>query len=130
VGGESDQEGAETAVRQYEIWWASLPPPVGRRPVLLLTRDSAYTVLNKVIVAEVTSTLRNIPVEVQLGPREGLSRKSVANLDNAHVVARSDLEARIGTLPTSRVGEVKRALGYVLDWPELKYRDDDRGHLD
>ena len=58
-------------VRQYEIWWASLPPPVGRRPVLLLSRDSAYAVLNKVIVAEVTSTLRDIPVEVTAGTEGG-----------------------------------------------------------
>lgn len=112
-------------MRQYEIWWASLPPPVGRRPVLLLSRQSAYAVLNKVIVAEVTSTVRDIPVEVRLGPREGLSRRSVVNLDNVHLVARSDLVAKVGTLAVSRVGEVKRALGYALDWPELKYRDDE-----
>ena len=110
-------------MRQYEIWWASLPAPVGRRPVLLLSRDSAYALLNKVLVAEVTSTVREIPVEVHLGPREGLSRRSVANLDNVHVVARAALAARIGRLPASRVGEVKRALGYVLDWSELKYGD-------
>jgi mRNA interferase MazF len=111
-------------VRQYEIWWAKLPPPVGRRPVLLLSRNSAYTVLDKVIVAEVTSTVRDIPVEVWLGPREGLSRRSVANLDNVHVVARSGLASRIGSLPASRVAELKRALGYALDWPELKYGDE------
>ena len=108
-------------MRQYEIWWASLPPPVGRRPVLLLSRDSAYAVLTKVIVAEVTSTLRDIPVEVRLGQREGLARRSVANLDNVHVVARGDLASRVGVLGASRVGELKRALGYALDWPELKY---------
>ena len=112
-------------MRQYEIWWARLPLPVGRRPVLLLSRDSAYAVLNKVIVAEITSTIRDIPVEVHLGPREGLSRRSVANLDNIHVIARSDLASRIGSLPTSRVSELKRALGYALDWPELKYGDCD-----
>jgi len=110
-------------MRQYEIWWASLPHPVGRRPVLLLSRDSAYAVLNKVIVAEVTSTVRSIPVEVPLGRREGLSRLSVANLDNVHVVTRSDLTRKLGVLPATRIGEVKRALGYVLDWPELKYGD-------
>jgi len=110
-------------MRQYEIWWATLSRPVGRRPVLLLSRDSAYSVLNKVIVAEVTSTVREIPVEVRLGPREGLSRRSVANLDNVHVVARSDLAGRIGVLSAARVGEVKRALGYALDWAELKYGD-------
>ncbi len=115
---------AETPLNQYEIWWARLPHPVGRRPVLLLSRNSAYTVLNKVIVAEVTSTIRDIPVEVRLGPKEGLSRRSVANLDNVHVVALSDLASRIGMLSASRVSELKRALGYALDWPELKYGDD------
>jgi mRNA interferase MazF len=110
-------------VKQYEIWWAALPPPVGRRPVLLLSRRSAYDTLNKVIVAEVTSTVRDIPVEVPLGPKEGLSRRSVANLDNVHVVALRDLASRIGVLPPSRVREVQRAFGFVLDWPELKYHD-------
>jgi mRNA interferase MazF len=110
-------------VRQYEIWWAALPPPVGRRPVLLLSRNSAYGLLNKVIVAEVTSTVRDIPVEVRLGPREGLARRSVANLDNIHVVARGDLAGRIGALAADRVAELKRALGFALDWSELKYRE-------
>jgi mRNA interferase MazF len=89
----------------------------------LLSRDSAYAVLNKVIVAEVTATIRDIPVEVRLGPKEGLSRPSVANLDNVHVVALADLGSRIGALSASRVPELKRALGFVLDWPELKYGD-------
>jgi mRNA interferase MazF len=92
--------------------------------VLLLSRNSAYTVLNKVIVAELTSTVRDIPVEVRLGPKEGLPRRSVANLDNVHVVALADLTSRIGTLSAPRVSELKRALGYALDWSELKYRDD------
>lgn len=92
--------------------------------MLLLSRDSAYAVLNKVIVAEVTSTIRDISVEVRLGSREGLPRQSVANLDNVHVLWRRDLVSRIGSLPASRVGELKRALGYALDWPELKYHRD------
>jgi mRNA interferase MazF len=112
-------------MRQYEIWWATLPPPVGRRPVLLLSRNSAYSVLNKVIVAEVTSTIRDIPVEVRLGPREGLPHRCVANFDNVHVVARRDLASKAGSLSASRSKEVKRALGYALDWRELKYLDED-----
>jgi mRNA interferase MazF len=70
--------------------------------VVLLSRDSAYSLLNKVIVAEVTSTVRDIPVEVRLGPREGLPQRSVANLDNV-MPARGDL-TRIGS-SGSRVGE-------------------------
>lgn len=107
-------------MRQYEIRWANLPAPIGRRPVLLLTRTSAYGYLNKVIVAEVTSTIRGIPEEVSVGKREGLRERSVVNLDNVHVVARTLLGHRIGALTADRQREVKRALGYALDWPELK----------
>ena len=54
-------------MRQYEIWWANLPRPAGRRPVLLLSRDGAYAFLNKVVAAEITTTIRRIPIEVPLG---------------------------------------------------------------
>ena len=107
-------------MRQYEIRWASLPAPVGRRPVLLLSRTPAYAYLNKVVVAEVTSTIRSIPQEVSVGRREGLSRPSVINFDNVHVIVKTLLGERIGGLAASRQREVKRAVGYALDWPELK----------
>jgi mRNA interferase MazF len=110
----------DAAVKQYEFRWASLPEPIGRRPVLLLTRSAAYPYLNKVMVAEVTSTIRGIPQEVSVGRREGLSRASVVNFDNVHVVARSLLGGLVGVLARSREPEVKRGLGYALDWPELK----------
>lgn len=107
-------------MKQYEIRWAKLPEPIGRRPVLLLTRTSAYQYLAKVVVAEVTTTVRGIPQEVSLGRREGLERASVANLDNVHVVPQARLGDVIGALDGDRHREIKRALGYVLDWPELK----------
>lgn len=107
-------------MKQYEIRWASLPAPIGRRPVLLLTRTSAYDYLAKIIVAEVTRTIRAIPQEVPLGRSEGLTHMSVANLDNVHVVPLRLIGGMIGRLHTGRHHEVKRALGYALDWPELK----------
>mgnify|MGYP001574389039 FL=1 len=110
----------ETPLKQYEIRWANLPLPIGRRPVLLLTRTPAYAYLAKVIVAEVTTTVRGIPQEVPLGRREGLARPSVANVDNIHVVAKVRIGDLLGMLPDDRHREVKRALGYALDWPELK----------
>jgi len=107
-------------MRQYEIRWASLPEPIGRRPVLLLTRTPAYEYLNKVIVAEVTTTVRGIAQEVIVAAGEGLRATSVVNLDNIHVVAKSIIGRRIGTLARPRHVEVKRALGYALGWPELQ----------
>ena len=107
-------------MRQYELWWAQMPEPIGRRPVLLLSRNPAYEYLTRVIVVEITSTIRNNPVEVVLGSAEGLRHRSVANCDNIHVVARERLLSRIGALRPRRIDEVKRALGFALDWPELK----------
>ena len=106
-------------MRQFEIWWANLPLPVGHRPVLLLSRNDAYQYLNKFIVAEITTTIRGIPVEVRLGRREGLPSPCVANLDNVRAVARQWLQSRAGTLGPLRLHEVKRALGYALGWDEL-----------
>ncbi len=106
-------------MRQFEIWWANLPSPAGRRPVLLLSRNDSYQYLNKFVVAEITTTIRAIPVEVRLGRREGLTSSSVANLDNLRTVARRWLDTRAGSLTPSRHREVKRAMGYALGWDEL-----------
>lgn len=107
-------------MKQFEIWWADLPGPIGTRPVLVLTRTQAHAYLNKAMVAEITRTVRGIAQEVALGPREGLSSRCVANLDNVRMVERAWFTRRAGTLSPSRWHEVKRALGYALDWPELK----------
>jgi mRNA interferase MazF len=104
---------------QFEIWWADLPKPAGRRPVLLLSRDDAYSYLNKFVAAEVSTTIRAIPVEVPLGPREGLPKECVANCDNLRTVSRTALRERISRLHPSREAEVKRAVGYALGWREL-----------
>lgn len=105
--------------RQYDIWWVSLPEPVGRRPVLLLGRTSAFEYLTRALVVEVTTTVRGIPQEVLLGRGEGLPRACVANLDAVRTIPRAALDTRIGRLRARRHLEVKRALGHVLHWPEL-----------
>jgi mRNA interferase MazF len=87
--------------------------------VLLLSRNDAYQYLNKFIVAEITSTIRAIPVEVKVGRREGLPSSCVANFDNVRTVARQWLDSRAGALAPARHREAKRALGYALGWDEL-----------
>ena len=105
---------------QYEVWWADLPGSAGRRPVLLLSRPSAYAYLDRVCVCEITTTARGIPQEVRLGAREGLKRASVASLDNIQMVPKRRLSGRIGRLSPGQALEVKRAVGYAFDWIELK----------
>jgi mRNA interferase MazF len=106
-------------LNQYEIWWADLPKPAGRRPVLLLSRTSAYSYLQKLIVAEVTTNVRGIPIEVPLASREGVTKHCVVNCDNLRTIAKSTLVKKLGSLHPSRYQEVKRAVGYALGWEEL-----------
>ena len=61
-------------MRQFDIWWAELREPAGRRPVLLISRDDAYPYLNKFIAVEITSTIRNMASEVPLGQAEGFAQ--------------------------------------------------------
>ncbi len=106
-------------MNQYEIWWADLPRPAGKRPVLLLSRPSAYSYLHKFIVAEITTTIRGIPIEVPVGGREGLNKLSVVNCDNLRTIGKSALVKKLGQLNPSRCPEVKRAVGSAFGWEEL-----------
>lgn len=106
-------------MKQYELWWAELPEPIGTRPVLLLSRSGAYQYLNRVLVVEVTTKVRVIPQELILGRREGMARSCVANFDNLRAVPVSMLVERIGGLAAARIVEVKRALGHAVGWIEL-----------
>jgi len=102
-------------VRRGEVWWAELPPPIGRRPVVLLSRDVAYRVRTSVTVAIVTRVARNIPVEVPLGPDDGMPRRCVVNLDDILTIPRARLAERITTLSPETMAAVARAVVYALD---------------
>src|SRR5215467_5476770 len=106
-------------MKQFEIWWADLPEPAGRRPVLLLTRNDAYSYLSKFIAVEITSTIRGIASEIPLGEEEGLPRVCVANCDSLRMVPRTSLSKCTGRLAEMRETEVKRAMGAALGWREL-----------
>ena len=53
-------------MRRAEIWWAELPPPVGPRPVVILTRNAVIESIGAVIVGLVTRTARRLPTEVSV----------------------------------------------------------------
>src|SRR2546428_4799896 len=102
-------------MRRGEVWWADLPPPAGRRPVVLLSRNEAYAVRQLVIVAPVTTRARRIPTEVPLGPEEGLPKACVVNLDTLTTIPKHTLTEPIGPLPPGKLAAVERALRFALD---------------
>ncbi|HYA89889.1 MAG TPA: type II toxin-antitoxin system PemK/MazF family toxin [Thermodesulfobacteriota bacterium] len=101
-------------MRRGEVWWARLPLPVGQRPVVLLSRDEAYVVRNAVTVAEVTSTIRGIPVEVELGPDDGLPKKCVVNLDTIVTIRKDLLIERIAILRDEKIEQINSAVKFAL----------------
>jgi mRNA interferase MazF len=102
-------------VRRGEVWWADLPRPIGRRPVVLLSRDAAYRVRTAITVAPVARTVRNIPVEVPLGPADGLPAPCVVNLDDITTIPRALVTERITALSPERMHEVGEAARFALD---------------
>lgn len=104
-------------MRKGEVWWADLPLPLGRRPVVLLSRDEAYAVRNAVTVAEVISTIRGIPVEVNLGPEDRLPKKCVVNLDTIVTIRKELLIERITVLRNEKIEQINAAIKFPLSIP-------------
>jgi mRNA interferase MazF len=69
-----------------DVWWADLPAPIGRRPVVIVTRSAAVVVRNQVVVAQITRTQHNIPSEVRLSQAEGMPQDCVINCDSLQTV--------------------------------------------
>lgn len=84
-------------VAQGELWLMETPNQK-RRPVLVVSRDEAIPVLNNIVVAPVTSTVRDIPTCIPVGPEHGIDHDSVATFDNLAAVPKSVLTTRLGHL--------------------------------
>lgn len=106
-------------MKRGEIRWYTFRLPDKRRPVLILTRNSAIPLLTGITVAPLTSTIRSIPTEVFLSPVEdGVENPSVVSLDNLQTVPKQQIGSLLTTLTTIRMEEVERALCLALgvDW--------------
>lgn len=88
--------------------------PDKSRPVLVLTRSSAIPYLSRVTVAPITSSIRDVPSEVRVGPDDGLKQVSAVNLHNVLTVAKESVGRRIAQLGEAKLHEVCRALGFAL----------------
>lgn len=96
-----------------EIWWGEIAD-IGRRPFLILTRDAAIPVLNNIVCAPVTTTIRNIPSELSLGTADGMPKPCVASMDNIRVVPKSRLVARVTRLRSDRLTEMCETLNIAM----------------
>jgi mRNA interferase MazF len=96
-------------VNRGEVWWAE-HPEAGRRPYLILTRQSAIAVLNRVLAVPATRTVREIPTEVVLDQDDGMPQRCALSFDNVVTMPKSLFTERICRLGVDRLDQVCRAL--------------------
>ncbi|HEY6621233.1 MAG TPA: type II toxin-antitoxin system PemK/MazF family toxin [Steroidobacteraceae bacterium] len=102
-------------MRRGDVCWYSLKSPDKKRPVLILTRDSAIGILNSVTIAPITSTIRSIPTEVVLNEVDGMPNTCAANFDNLQTVPKSQIGNRIAHLTSLKMLEAVAALTFALE---------------
>jgi mRNA interferase MazF len=98
-----------------ELWWCELGD-VGRRPVVVLSRDAAIPRLRRALVAPCTTTIRSLPSEVVLEPGDDpVPKRSAVNLDSVESVSIAILVERLGRLGDERMRDVCGALAVAVD---------------
>jgi mRNA interferase MazF len=101
-----------------DVCWYNFKAPDKKRPVLILTRESAISILNSVTIAPITSKIRSIPTELLLTEQDGVPHTCAANFDNLQTVPKSNIGNRITRLTSRRMKEVAVAVSFALGLDE------------
>jgi mRNA interferase MazF len=101
-------------MKRGEVHWYRFSRLDKKRPVVILTRDSALEFLGEVTVAPITTTIRDIPTEVVLTRKDGMPRDCAVNLDHLQTVSRNKLGPLIATLGPQKLSELRAALIFAL----------------
>jgi mRNA interferase MazF len=96
-------------VNRGEVWWAE-HPEAGRRPYLILTRQGAIPVLNRVLAVPATRTVRDIPTEVVLDEEDGMPTRCALSFDDLVTMPKSLFTELICRLGVDRLDQACRAL--------------------
>jgi mRNA interferase MazF len=102
-----------TEPRRGDVWIATIPGDK-RRPVVVLTRNSVLPRLTTILVAPVTTRIRQIPSELPLGAAHGLARPCVANFDNILPLPKHQLVERVGRLAAPELHEACTAARFAI----------------
>jgi mRNA interferase MazF len=105
-------------VKRGDVCWYTFQQPNKRRPVLILTRDSAIPLLNSVTVAPLTSTIRSIPTELVLTTEDGLPEICAASFDNLQTVPKTNVSAPIAHLSAAQMKLAAAAVAFALGFSE------------
>jgi mRNA interferase MazF len=98
-----------------ELWWCELAD-IGRRPVVVLSRDAAIPRLRRTLVGPCTTTIRGLASEVVLEPGDDpVPRRCAVNLDSVESVSMAVLVQRLGRVADERMRQICAALEIAVD---------------
>ena len=101
-------------MKRGEVSWYIFSRPDKRRPVLILTRDSALEFLGEVTVAPITTTIRDIPSEALLTKADGMQRDCAVNFDHLQTVSKGKIGSLIATVSPSKMQQMRPCLLFAL----------------
>jgi mRNA interferase MazF len=101
-------------MKRSELRWYKFHKPDKKRPVVILTRDSALEFLGEVTIAPITSTIRDIPSEVILSIEDGMKNDCTINLDHIQTVSKARIGSLITKLSSDKMNELQVALDFAL----------------
>ncbi len=95
--------------RRGDVWWCE-HPDIGRRPVVVLSRDAAISRMGRTLVGPCTTTIRGLASEVLLEPGDDpVPLRSAVNLDSVQCISAALLVHRLGRLSSDRLRQVGQA---------------------
>ena len=106
-------------MNQGDVYWYTFRTPDKRRPVLILTRNSALQFLTGITIAPITSIIRGIPSEVVLSIADGLFNDCAANFDNLQTVQKANIGTFITHLSGAKMRDVRAAIEFALGFDAL-----------
>jgi mRNA interferase MazF len=92
-----------------EVWWVE-DPELGRRPYLVLTRQSAIDVLNAVLSVPASRTIRGAPSEIKLDRDDGMPEECALSFDNIATIPKGFFVERICRLSVTKLELVCRVV--------------------
>jgi mRNA interferase MazF len=107
-------------MNQGDIYWYLFHPPDKRRPIVILTRDSAISYLTALTIAPITTTIRAIPSEVVLTEEDGLLTDCAANCDNLQTIPKAKLGGFITHLSPLKLQELREAVMFALGFDAIE----------
>lgn len=97
-----------------EVWWCEIAE-IGRRPVVILSRDAVIPRHRRALIAPCTTTIRGLVSEVLLEPGDDpVPRRSAVNLDSMESVSITTLVRRLGRLRDTQMRKICAALNVAV----------------